>query len=82
MNSALQCLSAITSLTGFMLGDWIEDLNINNPLGSKGEIARVYAALMETLWLSLSTDAVAPSLFKTTIGLLNPVFLGYGYAWY
>ncbi|CAB1347388.1 unnamed protein product, partial [Coregonus sp. 'balchen'] len=44
MNSALQCLSNVPPLTEYFLKDKYKDeLNEDNPLGMKGEIAKAYA---------------------------------------
>lgn len=40
MNSALQCLSNTKFLSNYMLSDyWMDDVNTQNPLGTKGEVA-------------------------------------------
>jgi len=51
MNSSLQCLSATSPLTEYFLEDrYRTDLNPENPLGMKGELAEEYAALLRLLW--------------------------------
>ena len=51
MNSALQCLSNTPQLASFFLRDaFLKDLNRTNPLGSKGEIASAFGALLKELW--------------------------------
>ncbi|KAJ3292022.1 CSN-associated deubiquitinating enzyme Ubp12 [Rhizoclosmatium sp. JEL0117] len=87
MNSALQCLSNSAHLTSFFLSDqWKAELNVDNPLGMNGEVARAYAGLVRQLWNpnpDASTDSyrgnssVAPRNFKSTIGRFNQTFLGY-----
>ena len=80
MNSALQCLSATSSLTSYFLrGEWENELNTSNPLGMEGLIPKAYANLIENLWLSnLHTSSYAPREFKYIIGQRNPTFVGYG----
>lgn len=80
MNSALQCLSATSSLTAYFLrGDWKDELNTTNPLGMEGQIPTVYADLIQNLWVSSSiSSSYSPRDFKYTIGMRNPTFVGYG----
>ena len=50
MNSAIQCLSATVPLSEYFLKrDWQTELNRQNPLGMKGEIAESYGWLVEQL---------------------------------
>ncbi|KAI8612026.1 hypothetical protein BC830DRAFT_1039718, partial [Chytriomyces sp. MP71] len=88
MNSALQCLSNSAHLTSFFLSDrWKDELNPDNPLGMNGEVAQAYAHLVREIWKASGeghnneygarSNAVAPSLFKSTIGRFNQTFLGY-----
>lgn len=61
---ALQCLSNIPPLTDYFLKDkYTEELNEDNPLGMKGEIARSYAELIKQLW-SGKYSYVTPRPFK------------------
>uniref|UniRef100_A0A8C2XVB4 Ubiquitin carboxyl-terminal hydrolase n=1 Tax=Cyclopterus lumpus TaxID=8103 RepID=A0A8C2XVB4_CYCLU len=51
MNSAVQCLSNILPLTEYFLKDkFTDEMNEDNPLGMKGEIAKAYAELIKQLW--------------------------------
>lgn len=51
MNSSLQCLSHTAPLARvFLSGEFLEDLNRNNPLGNRGELAEAFGALMRKLW--------------------------------
>ncbi|XP_051976317.1 ubiquitin carboxyl-terminal hydrolase 15-like isoform X1 [Xyrauchen texanus] len=77
MNSATQCLSNIPPLTEFFLKDKYQDeLNEENPLGMKGEIAKAYAELIKQLW-SAKYNYVTPRPFKTQVGRFAPQFSGY-----
>uniref|UniRef100_A0A8D3CUL7 Ubiquitin carboxyl-terminal hydrolase n=1 Tax=Scophthalmus maximus TaxID=52904 RepID=A0A8D3CUL7_SCOMX len=77
MNSAVQCLSNIPPLTEFFLKDkYTDELNEDNPLGMKGEIARAYAELIKQLW-SGKFSYVTPRPFKTQVGRFAPQFSGY-----
>ncbi len=47
MNSALQCLSNTEPLTKyFLLELHLQEINSQNPMGSKGRVAKAYAELM------------------------------------
>lgn len=59
-----QCLSNVPPLTEFFLKDkYQEELNEDNPLGMKGEIAKAYAELIKQLW-SGKYSYVTPRPFK------------------
>ncbi|XP_076860910.1 ubiquitin carboxyl-terminal hydrolase 15 isoform X3 [Brachyhypopomus gauderio] len=77
MNSATQCLSSIPPLTEYFLKDKFQaELNEDNPLGMKGEIAKAYAELIKQLW-SGKFSYVTPRPFKTQVGRFAPQFSGY-----
>uniref|UniRef100_A0A7N8X2H4 Ubiquitin carboxyl-terminal hydrolase n=1 Tax=Mastacembelus armatus TaxID=205130 RepID=A0A7N8X2H4_9TELE len=77
MNSALQCLSNASPLTEYFLNDQYEaEINRENPLGMRGEIAEAYADLVKQMWQSRSSY-VAPRTFKTQVGRFAPQFSGY-----
>jgi len=51
MNSTLQCLAHTESLRRYFLsGEYIKDLNRENPLGTGGELATQFASLMGEMW--------------------------------
>ncbi|XP_008153917.1 ubiquitin carboxyl-terminal hydrolase 4 isoform X2 [Eptesicus fuscus] len=77
MNSALQCLSNTAPLTDYFLQDEYEaEINRDNPLGMKGEIAEAYAELIKQMWSGRDAH-VAPRMFKTQVGRFAPQFSGY-----
>uniref|UniRef100_A0A8C2WYA7 Ubiquitin carboxyl-terminal hydrolase n=1 Tax=Cyclopterus lumpus TaxID=8103 RepID=A0A8C2WYA7_CYCLU len=77
MNSALQCLSNTPPLTEYFLqSSYLEELNFNNPLGMKGEIAEAYADVTKQMW-SGRHYSVVPRVFKTKVGHFASQFLGY-----
>ncbi|XP_048344665.1 ubiquitin carboxyl-terminal hydrolase 4 isoform X1 [Sphaerodactylus townsendi] len=77
MNSALQCLSNTPPLTDYFLEDKYEaEINQDNPLGMRGEIAEAYAELIKQMW-SGRYSHVAPRMFKTQVGRFAPQFSGY-----
>lgn len=77
MDSMLQCMSNCQPLTEYFLsGDYINDINETNPIGTKGELARSYANFLDNLWKGHSS-VFTPSDFKHTIGRHAPRFAGY-----
>ncbi|XP_064607278.1 ubiquitin carboxyl-terminal hydrolase 15-like isoform X2 [Liolophura sinensis] len=77
MNSAIQCLSNVGNLTQYMVEDrWKNELNEDNPLGMKGEIARSYADLVRQIW-SGNYSYTVPRNFKVAVGKFAPQFSGY-----
>lgn len=60
----LQCLSNTAPLTDYFLKDEYEaEINRDNPLGMKGEIAEAYAELIKQMWSGRDAH-VAPRMFK------------------
>ncbi|KAI8372393.1 hypothetical protein BD560DRAFT_394819 [Blakeslea trispora] len=77
MNSALQCLSNTEQLTKWFLADnYKQDLNRDNPLGMRGQVAEAFGELVHKLW-SGHASSIAPRDFKYTIGRFNSSFSGY-----
>ncbi|KAK2176765.1 hypothetical protein NP493_642g00044 [Ridgeia piscesae] len=77
MNSALQCLSNVSTLTEYFMADkWRDELNCNNPLGMHGEIATSYAELIKVMWSGRCSYTV-PRNFKVAVGRFAPQFSGY-----
>ncbi|XP_038628171.1 ubiquitin carboxyl-terminal hydrolase 4 isoform X1 [Tachyglossus aculeatus] len=77
MNSALQCLSNTAPLTEYFLNDKYEaEINRDNPLGMKGEIAEAFAQLIKQMWSGRNAQVV-PRMFKTQVGRFAPQFSGY-----
>mmetsp|Transcript_42148 Transcript_42148/g.48909 ORF Transcript_42148/g.48909 Transcript_42148/m.48909 type:complete len:228 (+) Transcript_42148:1135-1818(+) len=77
MNSALQCMSNTIELTKyFLFGLYKDEINYNNPLGTKGRLATAYAKLMKELWIS-NDSRVAPWDVKKAIGTVAYQFQGF-----
>jgi len=77
MNSTLQCLSNTPGLTKLFLEDrHVDQVNYDNVLGHKGELANVYAKLIKDIW-SDNYTVVRPDEFKRNIGEFAPQFSGY-----
>jgi len=52
MNSTLQCLAHTPPLRHYFLsGQYKNDLNVDNPLGTGGELAKEFANLLREMWL-------------------------------
>lgn len=77
MNSALQCMFHTDILKDFMLKqDLKEEINENNPLGTKGELLESFAKLFKRYWHTNSRK-LNPSDFKRTMSRHLPTFEGY-----
>lgn len=77
MNSGLQCLSNTKKLTNFILEDsYLNDINTENILGSKGELINEYAALIKEMWYGTSTY-VSPWGVKKAFSDFAKQFMGY-----
>lgn len=77
MNSSLQCLSNTKELTDYIIQrHFINDINIRNPLGTKGKLVKAYAELINKLWHGASLSQ-APWDFKKTLSLFASQFVGY-----
>lgn len=51
MSSAIQCLSATEPLSSYFLkGCHLGEINLTNPIGTKGALARQYGRLLRQLW--------------------------------
>ena len=78
MNSSIACLSNTTELTYYFLkGDYLKDINEENNLGMKGELAKEWGKLLKEYWVE-NTRVGDPSDFKYTIGRRVERFRGYG----
>ncbi|KAL8496254.1 hypothetical protein ACS0TY_020096 [Phlomoides rotata] len=76
MNSALQCLAHTPKLVDYFLGDYKREINPDNPLGMKGEIASSFGDLMKKLWAPGATP-LAPRTFKLKLAHFAPQFSGF-----
>lgn len=77
MNSAIQCMSNTPPLTDYFLGDqYWNELNVENPLGMHGEIAKSYGELVKQMWSGRFAYTV-PRNFKMIVGRFAPQFSGY-----
>ncbi|CAD5218340.1 unnamed protein product [Bursaphelenchus okinawaensis] len=77
MNSALQCLSNVPELTQYFLTEkYLEEINYDNVLGTRGRLVQAYADLIKEMW-SGKNSSVKPYQFKCVIGQHAPRFNGY-----
>ncbi|KAK9513056.1 hypothetical protein O3M35_001336 [Rhynocoris fuscipes] len=77
MNSVLQCMSNCPPITDYFLSNKHKrELNTTNPLGMKGEIARVYGELIQAIW-SAKYETINPLPFKIQVGKFNRNFSGF-----
>lgn len=77
MNAALQCLTHTSELTTYFLsGVYRWEVNSTNPLGTGGQIARSYAALLNSL-AHTNTSSFSPKAFKNCLGRFNLSFAGH-----
>ena len=77
MNKSLQCLSNCYELTKYFLsGKYINDINEENPIGTKGILAKAYGNLLKHLWYGTSSY-FTPSQFKNALGTFQKMFTGY-----
>eukprot|EP00258_Populus_trichocarpa_P043285 XP_024459304.1 ubiquitin carboxyl-terminal hydrolase 8 [Populus trichocarpa] len=76
MNSAIQCLAHTPKLVDYFLGDYGKEINQENLLGTKGELALAFGDLLSKLWTPRDTP-VAPAIFKRKLADFAPQFSGY-----
>ncbi|CAD8059433.1 unnamed protein product [Paramecium sonneborni] len=78
MNAAIQCLSNTYEFTEFVLSkEFQNQLNKQNPLGTKGLLASTYCDLMKSMWFG-SDSSISPYQLKRVIDKFAPQFYGYG----
>ncbi|KAG0228549.1 ubiquitin-specific protease doa4 [Actinomortierella wolfii] len=76
MNSVIQCLIATPPLTRFFLdGSYKRNINLTNPLGTKGKVAEAFAELIRNMWSGQSL-VISPTSFRQAIIEFAPQFKG------
>ena len=71
MNSALQCLSNTGPLTDyFTLGCHLSEINVNNPLGTKGRLATQFGLLLKELWSGRPNFAPVKVSYDSCIAIM------------
>lgn len=76
MNSSIQCLVHTPPLVEYFLQDYSDEINMDNPLGMRGELALAFGDLLRKLWYS-GRIAIAPRAFKSKLARFAPQFSGY-----
>ncbi|CAN8252528.1 unnamed protein product [Cochlearia groenlandica] len=76
MNSSLQCLAHSPKLVDFFLAEYSREINLDNPLGMKGEIALAFGDLLRSLWAP-GASTMAPRTFKAKLARFAPQFSGF-----
>ncbi|XP_062167750.1 ubiquitin carboxyl-terminal hydrolase 8-like [Alnus glutinosa] len=76
MNSAIQCLVHTPKLVDYFIEDYQKEINYDNPLGMKGELALAFGDLLRKLWVP-GARPVAPRIFKSKLANFAPQFSGY-----
>lgn len=77
MNSSLQCLSNTIPLRDYFINNnYKKDINKNNPIGMKGNIAEKYGELLKEMWCG-NRRSVSPKALKSAISKWAPQFEGY-----
>jgi len=78
LNSMMQCLFASPVLPYYLKSDsYLQDVNVNNPLGTGGKMADAVALLFKQV-LSQEFTQLSPKLLKLVLGSVNSNFSGYG----
>jgi len=77
MNSILQCLSNTKPLVEYLtIGAFLAEINTQNAGGSKGNLAKQFASLIDKMW-SGKYLSVVPRDFKSAMANFAPQFNGY-----
>lgn len=77
MNSCLQCISNTIPLTEYFLNmHYTKEVNVNNPIGTKGKLAKNYAKFIKAMWCD-DDKVVIPDGIKNAVSIINPMFSGY-----
>jgi ubiquitin carboxyl-terminal hydrolase 8 len=75
MNSIIQCLISTKQLASYFYSEkYKNDLNRENHLGFKGQIADEFALIVKSMWGGIC-KIISPRRFKTLIGQFNQQFL-------
>ena len=76
MNTSLQCLSNCWELTNYFLSNkYKKDINLDNPIGTKGKMCKSYANVLQNLWYGINKD-YKPRNFKLIIDTITKNFRG------
>lgn len=77
MNSVLQCMFQTEWMRKYFIsGKYKKDINLDNPLGWKGNVANSWGSLLDRVFNN-KFKTVAPKKFKKAIGKVAPRFADY-----
>ena len=77
MNTSLQCLSNCYELTRYFIEDYYKEfINLENSIGTQGNLAKAYSNLLKNLWFGTS-NIYSPWNFKSAIERFQSMFIGY-----
>ena len=77
MNTALQCIMSCYELSSYFLKDIYKNhINTDNPIGTKGVLARAYTNLLKNCYNGTSST-FSPWDFKQAISGFQTMFMGY-----
>ncbi|KAJ6255645.1 ubiquitin carboxyl-terminal hydrolase 10-related [Anaeramoeba flamelloides] len=77
MNSGLQCLlHAIPLIEYFYNGNYLKEINENNPIGMGGKLANTFGNLVKEYWDGKYSE-LSPKNFKYILGQFASQFVGY-----
>ena len=76
MASGLQCLMHTDEIREFFSKNFEKEINEENVLGCKGQMAREYGSLVQKVY-SGKFSSIAPRSFKRCLAEFAPTFLGY-----
>ncbi len=77
MNTSLQCISNCYELAQYFLTDiYLKDINMDNPLGTQGSLAKSFATLLKNIYYG-DSSTYSPRNFKKAIGAFQSMFSGY-----
>ncbi len=77
LNTSLQCISNCHEFIDFLLLDlYYKQINIDNPIGSGGNLIKAFANLMKQMWYG-NQHMLTPMEFKRCIEKFKPIVLRY-----
>ena len=75
MNSGLQCMSNVPELTRYLLANlYSGEINVDNPLGTKGHLVNKYATFIKNMWLMTPNSLRVIIHYQAIYGIINFTF--------
>jgi ubiquitin carboxyl-terminal hydrolase 4/11/15 len=73
MNGGLQCMLNMKELTQYFLSDkFANEINEQNPLGTKGKLVQKYATLVKNVWFG-NSSVYSPWALKEALSKFAPM---------